>query len=165
MSQRKRIRRLVAVMAAMAGVLLVSSASAHGTATVTIQHKVHGCHAWSYNNGAYKATLNVQLRRGELLTIRNNDVMPHKLVRHIRPGAQGAHAGDEARLGASARVRFTKAGVYKLQDEARRGLLMGLAHGDQGRGQRASPDRHRPLISSPGRRRATRSSAGRPPRR
>ena len=114
MSQRKRIHRLVAVMAAMAGVLLVSSASAHGTATVTIQHKVHGCHAWSYNNGAYKATLNVQLRRGELLTIRNDDVMPHKLVRTSGP-ALNVLTPAMKHVGATARVRFTKVGVYKFK--------------------------------------------------
>ena len=114
MSQRKRIRRLVAVIAAMAGVLLVSSASAHGTATITIQHKVHGCHAWSYDNGAYKATLNVQLRRGELLTIRNNDVMPHKLVRTSGPALKVLTPAMK-HMGATARVRFTKAGVYKFK--------------------------------------------------
>ena len=61
MSQRKHIRRLVVVIAAMAGVLLVSSASAHGTATVTIRHQMHGCHAWSFNNGSYKAAQSITL--------------------------------------------------------------------------------------------------------
>jgi hypothetical protein len=114
MSQRKRIRRLVAVLAGVAAALLVSSASAHGPATVTIRHQVHGCHTWSYDNGAYKATLNVQLKRGELLTIRNNDVMPHKLVRTSGPALR-VLAPAMQRMGAIARVRFTKAGVYKFK--------------------------------------------------
>ena len=115
MSQRKRIRRLVAVIAAMAGVLLVvSSASAHGTATVTIRHQMHGCHAWSFEDGAYRATLNVQLKRGELLAIRNNDVMPHKLVRTSGP-ALTVLTPAMKHMGATARVRFAKAGVYKFK--------------------------------------------------
>ena len=115
--KKKRIRRLVAVMAAMAGVLVVSSASAHGTPTVTIRHQTHGCHAWSYDNGAYKATLNVQLTRGELLTIRNDDVMPHKLVRTSGPALKVLTPAMR-HTGATARMRFTKAGVYKFKTKA-----------------------------------------------
>ena len=114
MSQRKHIRRLVVVIAAMAGVLLVSSASAHGTATVTIRHQMHGCHAWSFEDGAYRATLNVQLKRGELLAIRNNDVMPHKLVRTSGP-ALTVLTPAMKHMGATARVRFAKAGIYKFK--------------------------------------------------
>ena len=115
MSQRKRIRRLVGVIAAMAGVLLVvSSASANGTATVTIRHQMHGCHAWSFEDGAYRATLNVQLKRGELLAIRNNDVMPHKLVRTSGP-ALTVLTPAMKHMGATARVRFAKAGIYKFK--------------------------------------------------
>jgi plastocyanin len=114
MSQRKRIRRLVAVLAGVAAALLVSSASAHGSATITIRHQMHGCHTWSYDNGAYKATLNVQLKRGELLTIRNNDVMPHKLVRTSGPTLKVLTPAMK-HMGATARVRFTKAGVYEFK--------------------------------------------------
>ncbi len=117
MSQRKRIRQLVAVIAAMAGVLVVSSASAHGTATVTIRHQMHGCHAWSFEDGAYRATLNVHLKRGELLTVRNDDVMPHTLVRTSGPALKVLTPAMK-HTGATARVRFTKAGVYKFKTKA-----------------------------------------------
>jgi len=117
MSQRKRIRQLVAVIAAMAGVLVVSSASAHGTATVTIRHQMHGCHAWSFEDGAYRATLNVHLKRGELLTVRNEDVMPHTLVRTSGPALKVLTPAMK-HTGATARVRFTKAGVYKFKTKA-----------------------------------------------
>jgi plastocyanin len=99
----------------VAAVLVVSSAaSAHGTATVTIRHQMNGCHTWSFDAGAYKATLNLQLKRGELLTVRNNDVMPHKLVRTSGPSLK-VLAPAMQRMGATARVRFTKAGVYKFK--------------------------------------------------
>jgi len=108
---------LVAVIAAMAGVLVVSSASAHGTATVTIRHQMHGCHAWSFEDGAYRATLNVHLKRGELLTVRNDDVMPHTLVRTSGPALKVLTPAMK-HTGATARVRFTKAGVYKFKTKA-----------------------------------------------
>ena len=115
MRRKKHIRRLVAALAACAAALLVSSASAHGTAaTVTIRHQMHGCHAWSFEDGAYRATLNVQLKRGELLTIRNNDVMPHKLVRTSGPALKVLTPAMK-HMGATARVRFANAGVYKFK--------------------------------------------------
>ena len=115
MRRKKHIRRLVAALAACAAALLVSSASAHGTAaTLTIRHQMHGCHAWSFEDGAYRATLNVQLKRGELLTIRNNDVMSHKLVRTLGPAVQ-LRTPAMNRMGAVARVQFTKAGVYHFK--------------------------------------------------
>jgi len=115
MRRKKHIRRLVAALAACAAALLVSSASAHGTAaTVTIRHQMHGCHAWSFEDGAYRATLNVQLKRGELLTIRNNDVMPHKLVRTSGPALKVLTPAMK-HMGATARVRFAKAGIYKFK--------------------------------------------------
>jgi hypothetical protein len=95
-------------------VLVVSSASAHGTATITIRHQMHGCHTWAFDAGPYKATLNLQLKRGELLTVRNNDVMPHKLVRTSGLSLK-VLTPTMKQMGASARVRFTKAGVYKFK--------------------------------------------------
>ena len=74
MSRKKRIRRLAAALAAASGALFVATASAHGTAaTLTIRHQVHGCHSWSFNNGAYKPALTVQLSR-EVTVAEVNDV-------------------------------------------------------------------------------------------
>jgi plastocyanin len=118
MSDKKRIRRLVTALAAAAGALIVASASAHTTAaTVTIRHQTHGCHAWSLNSGPSKAALSVQLTRGATLAVKNNDVMPHKLVRTSGPAAQILTA-RMGRVGATARVHFTKAGVYKFVTKA-----------------------------------------------
>jgi plastocyanin len=117
MSQRKSISRLVAALAVVAGALLVSSASAHGTATITIRHQMKGCHTWSFNSGAYKATLKAQLSRGATLTFRNNDVMPHRLVGTSGPAVK-VLTPLMNHVGATARVRFTKAGVYKFKTKA-----------------------------------------------
>jgi plastocyanin len=115
MSRKKRIRRLVAALAACAAALVVSSASAHGTAaTLTIRHQIHGCHSWSFDGGAYKASQVVQLSRGATLTVRNNDVMPHELVLTSGPSVKIA-TPRMGRMGAISRVRFTKAGVYHFK--------------------------------------------------
>ena len=116
MSQRKKnIRRLVAALAACSAALIVSAASAHGTATtLTIRHQIRGCHSWSLNGGAYKATQVVQLSRGATLTVRNNDVMPHKLVLTSGPSVR-IGTPLMKRMGAVASVRFAKAGVYRFK--------------------------------------------------
>ena len=115
MKRKQRIRRLVAALAACAAALLVSSASAHGTAaTVTIRHQIKGCHSWSFDGGAYKATQVTTLNRGSTLTVKNNDVMPHKLVRTSGPAAKLATPAMN-RMGAVARVQFSKAGVYRFK--------------------------------------------------
>ena len=115
MSQKKRIRRLLAALAACGAALLVSSASAHGSAaTLTIRHQMHGCHAWSFNAGSYKIAQSVTLARGATLAVKNNDVMPHKLVRTSGPVVQ-VRAPAMNRMGAVARVQFAKAGVYHFK--------------------------------------------------
>jgi plastocyanin len=115
--KKKTIRRLVAALAAGASsTLLVSAAaSAHGTAaTLTIRHQMRGCHTWSFNGGAYKATQSITLSRGATLAVKNNDVMPHKLVPTSGPAVQ-VRTASMSRMGAIARVRFTKAGVYRFK--------------------------------------------------
>jgi plastocyanin len=115
MSQKKRIRRLVAALAACGAALVVSSASAQGTAaTLTIRHQTHGCHSWSFNSGAYKAAQSITLSRGVTLAVRNNDVMPHTLVRTSGPAVQ-VRTPKMSRMGAVAKVHFTKAGVYRFK--------------------------------------------------
>ncbi len=94
---------------------MVSSASAHGTAaTLTIRHQIRGCHTWSLNGGAYKAAQSITLSRGATLVVKNNDVMPHKLVRTSGPAVQFRTPAMN-RMGATARVQFAKAGVYRLK--------------------------------------------------
>src|SRR3954447_8740969 len=66
---------------ALAGIL-AAAAPAASTAhkSLVIRHQVRGCHAWSLNGGAFKATQTAHLRAGSSMTVTNNDVMPHKLV-------------------------------------------------------------------------------------
>jgi hypothetical protein len=118
MSRKKRIRKLAAALAAATGALFVATASAHGTAaTITIRHQMHGCHTWSFNNGPYRAAQSIKLSRGATLAVKNNDVMPHKLVRTSGPAVRILPA-RMGWVGATARIHFTKAGVYKFTTKA-----------------------------------------------
>ena len=75
---------------------------------------MHGCHAWSFNGGSYGAAQSFNLARGATLVVKNNDVMPHKLVRTSGPAVQ-IRTSSMSRMGAVARVQFTKAGVYHFK--------------------------------------------------
>jgi plastocyanin len=116
MRKKTRIRRLAAALAAGASAaVVVTAASAHGTAaTLTIRHQMKGCHTWSFNGGSYRAAQTITLSRGVTLTVKNNDVMPHKLVRTSGSAVQ-LRTPSMSRMGAVARIRFTKAGVYRFK--------------------------------------------------
>ena len=61
MKQNKPIRTsalALAVAAVFAGSALASSPQA----TLTIRHQLRGCHTWSFNGGAYKASLRSRSR-------------------------------------------------------------------------------------------------------
>ena len=66
---------------------MASAAPAGSTASITIRHQTHGCHAWSINSGPFKAALVVTVRQGAVLKVTNNDVMPHKLIQTSGPQA------------------------------------------------------------------------------
>src|SRR5919197_3033382 len=70
--KRKRHIRISALAIATAGVL-AGSALASSPPTLTIRHQLRGCHAWSFNGGAYKAALKIRLARGTALKVVDND--------------------------------------------------------------------------------------------
>jgi plastocyanin len=99
--------------AALATVIAAGAASAASTssASVVIRHQMRGCHTWSVNGGPFKASQTIALRRGSTLTVRNNDVMPHKLVLTSGPALRIAPA-TLGHMGALVKVTFTRSGVY-----------------------------------------------------
>jgi len=108
----------------------VPALAAPGGATLVIRHQVRGCHSWSLNGGAWKATQHIRLARGGSLGVANNDVMFHKLVKVSGPAVtfQLLKTGSPmkgtvklpwapglmGRPGATVKVTFPKAGVYRL---------------------------------------------------
>jgi plastocyanin len=114
-----RIKSLRWTGLAIAVALAVAApAFASQNRTITIQHQKHGCHAWAVGAaGTYKASLSVSLNRGASLKFRNNDVMPHVLVQTSGSSVKIV-APAMRRMGATASVRFSKAGVYRFTTKA-----------------------------------------------
>jgi plastocyanin len=111
--------------------LAATSASAGSNAMVTIRHQTHGCHAWSVNGSAYKTSQSLKLAPGSTVTFVNNDVMAHKLTQIAGPRVvirkmsstmmdmshEFTGAGVMAHMGASVKITFSKAGVYRFTTE------------------------------------------------
>jgi hypothetical protein len=84
------------------------------SASVTIDHVTRGCHTLAVNGGAPGSpSRTLHLTAGGLLHVRNNDVMPQRLVRVAGPPAQFVAAAMN-HMGASGTVTFPTAGTYSL---------------------------------------------------
>ncbi|MGB2875390.1 MAG: hypothetical protein WBB76_07950 [Gaiellaceae bacterium] len=111
-------------MASTSGTHSAAKAPAH--ATVAIRHQTHGCHAWSLNGHAYRASVSGALARGGTITFFDNDVMPHKLIQQSGPAV--TYKGQRAmrHMGASVTVTFPKAGVYRFTTKAGEDYMSGI---------------------------------------
>ena len=125
----KRTILLTALGAAVLAIALPATA-APGGASLVIRHQVRGCHSWSLNGGAWKAAQHIRLGRGGSLVVTNNDVMFHELIKTSGPAVvfklvksgtpmKGTvklpwAPGLMGRMGATVKVTFPKAGVYRL---------------------------------------------------
>jgi hypothetical protein len=120
------MKRLLIILAGFSlGVGLTAAlavAANHGSATphkasIVIRHQMHGCHAWAVNGGAYRTKQRITLRVGAMMTVTNNDVMPHKLVRLSGPALRITRA-SMSHMSATARVVFKHAGTYRIGTKA-----------------------------------------------
>lgn len=134
----------LALAAVAAGGLATVTASAANTpaaqAKLVIRHQLHGCHSWSLDGVAYRATQATTIRRGGSLTVTNNDVMPHKLVELSGPPVaitrvsvgMGMGMGGMkppamlARMGSASRVTFAKPGTYTFTTKAGEDYMSGV---------------------------------------
>jgi plastocyanin len=106
-------KTLLALLIAAAGVLIVASVGAAGAANtkrVTIMHVQKGCHVWSAGT-TRTASLRVSLKVGDKLTVLNQDVDMHKLVRVSGPWI---NTGAFMMTSQSATLRFAKVGLYRF---------------------------------------------------
>jgi plastocyanin len=113
--------------AALAIVIAAGAASAASTssASVVIRHQMRGCHTWSVNGGPFRASQTIALKRGGTLTVRNNDVMPHKLVLTSGPALRIAPA-TLGHTGALVKVTFARSGVYHFTTRAGEDYMAGM---------------------------------------
>lgn len=83
-----------------------------GGGRLTIVHVQKGCHVWSAGTAAPAAGVKVVLRRGQRLTVLNQDLDTHELVRLAGPKlALGKALAMNDRL----ILTFRKPGVYRLR--------------------------------------------------
>jgi len=123
--KRKNRIRTGALALGLAG-LFAGSAFAHSPqSTLTIRHQMRGCHAWSFNNGRYTASLKVRLARGTTLTVIDNDVMPHKLIQLAGPKAKLVTPAMK-HMSAQAKVVFAKKGTYRFTTKAGEDYMKGI---------------------------------------
>jgi hypothetical protein len=126
----KRILFLTVLGAALVA-FAVPASGAPGGATLVIRHQVRGCHAWSLNGGAYRVTQRFTIASGGSLTVVNNDVMPHQLIKTSGPafsvklvragggmGIPSHGVGMMSHMGATVKVTFSAKGVYRLTTKA-----------------------------------------------
>ena len=102
-----------------------SAVSAPGHASVLIRHQTHGCHSWSVDGGAFKASQSITLHRGGWLAVTNNDVMPHTFVLTSGPSLRIAHA-KLGHMGAALKITLTKPGVYRFSTKAGEDYMAGI---------------------------------------
>ncbi len=111
-------------------------------AAMQIRHQTSGCHAWSLNGGPFKAAQALRLASGAKLTITDDDVMTHQLVRMsgpratytlIAPGAASTGTlkapyatGMMPHTGATLRVTFPSKGVYTFMTKAGEDYMKGV---------------------------------------
>ncbi len=98
----------------VAAFLMAASAQAGSSTSIVISHHMRGCHAWSVNGGTYKASQVVRITRGGSITFTNNDVMRHTLIQTKGIKVSIGHA-KMGHMSATAKVTFSKAGVYKFK--------------------------------------------------
>ncbi len=85
---------------------------------VLIKHQMRGCHAWSINGGAIRATQFARLATGGSATFTDNDIMSHKLVLTRGPAVKFVGSAAMNHIGATVKVVFTKAGTYRFTTKA-----------------------------------------------
>jgi plastocyanin len=122
--KRMPILLALALTLGLAGAASAASTTP-GHASVLIRHEMRGCHSWSVNGGAFKASHSITLRRGGWLTVTNNDVMPHRLVLTSGPTLRITNAMLK-HMGASVKVILTKPGVYHFTTKPGEDYMSGV---------------------------------------
>jgi hypothetical protein len=124
MTRKKRIRT-TALALALTAVFAGSALASAPKTTLTIRHQTRGCHAWSFNSGAYKASLKIKLTRGTTLNVIDNDMMPHELIQLAGPKAK-VIAPAMNHMSAQAKVIFAKKGTYRFTTKAGEDYVKGI---------------------------------------
>ena len=134
----KRTTPFLAALA-LAGILVAIAPAASNQASLVIRHQTRGCHSWSLNGGAYSPSQAVVLSRGGSVSVTNNDVMAHQLVKTSGPavtitrlssgmgmGKSSASPAMLGRMGSAAKLTFTTVGVYRFTTRPGEDYMKGI---------------------------------------
>jgi plastocyanin len=110
----KRLAALLFLAATVAAAGAAAASPPTHQAQITIRHQTSHCHAWALGSGAYAAHLNATIEAGGTITIKNDDLMSHRLTQQGGPPAVVERA-PMSHFGATATVRFPRAGVYRFR--------------------------------------------------
>ena len=102
-----------------------SALAAPNNATLTIKHQTHGCHNWSFNGTSWHPSQAITVVRGGVITIVNNDVMPHKLIQLSGPKATVTGL-TMSHMHASSHVAFPVKGTYVFKTRAGEDYTKGI---------------------------------------
>lgn len=141
--RRARMIQLLS-LSVLAGALAAGAPAAAGSdpvvASLSIRHQAQGCHAWSLDDGPYRVHQLVAIAPGQAIDVTNNDVMSHELVETSGPKVTytrvtlGAPMGRTrtyppamlARMGATTKITFARAGVYRFTTKAGEASMVAL---------------------------------------
>jgi hypothetical protein len=141
MIAKRTLTTFAAALTAALAAGAAGAATAPGQASLVIRHQVRGCHTWSVNGGPFAAGQTIALRRGGWITVVNNDVMPHKVVKTSGPavevenlrtsmmgmGLRGRFGpGMMAHMGATVKISFAHSGVYHFTTKAGEDYMAGM---------------------------------------
>jgi hypothetical protein len=122
---KRTLTSLAVAAAAALAVVSLAAASLPNSASVVIRHQVRGCHTWSVNGGPFGASQTISLARNASLTVKNNDVMPHKLVQLSGPAALLKYVAM-GHMGATATARFPAVGIYRFTTKPGEDYMSGM---------------------------------------
>ena len=102
-----------------------SALAAPHSATLTIRHQMRGCHSWSFDTRTWHTSQTITLARGAVLTVVDNDIMPHKLIQVSGPKSTITTALMQ-RMGAKAHAGFPVKGTYVFKTRPGEDYMKGM---------------------------------------
>jgi plastocyanin len=112
------------LLGAMITTVAIAAPARHSQ--ITIRHQTRHCHAWSLDRGAFTAHIDAKVAVGGSITIVNNDVMPHRLLERSGPNALLSRSPSLTHMGASLKVTFPRAGIYRFTTKAGEDYMKGI---------------------------------------
>jgi plastocyanin len=113
------------VLAAITAAIAAASAAASPTTSVLIRHQLVGCHSWSVNGGAFKASQKIVVHPATRVAFTDTDVMPHTLFQLSGPKVSLV-TPNMHKAGAHASFKLMQKGTYVFGTKAGEDYMKGV---------------------------------------